>query len=280
VSTYFLLSPAKVNLVLQVLRKRKDGYHDIYGIFQKIALFDEIEISRPKRTFKLDFFCEEAIPLKENLLYKSWIVFKEAFGIKEEIAIKVKKRIPLGAGLGGGSSNAGTLLRALLKIYEVPEEKILKIAKKVGADVPFFVSSFFSSEVGGIGDILKLFPNFKAFYILIYPGFKVETRWAYQALNLTTEKDPVKYEPSLPPWKTRHGLINDFKKLLYEKYPVYRKYERLLLEEGARAVNITGTGSTIFGIFEELPLLSFMRLKKILNGVKIYLAKNLDGEDL
>ncbi|MGC8966154.1 MAG: 4-(cytidine 5'-diphospho)-2-C-methyl-D-erythritol kinase [Caldimicrobium sp.] len=278
-STYSLLSPAKLNLVLQVLRRRKDGFHDIYGIFQKITLFDELEIVRPKRSFELIFICEESIPVKENILYKTWRLFKETFQIKEEIAIKVKKRIPLGAGLGGGSSNAGTFLRALSKIYEIPEERVLELSKKIGADVPFFVSPFFSSEVEGIGDILKPFPNFRAFYLLIYPGFKIETGWAYKALNLTMEKDPVKYEPSLSPWETSQGLINDFKALLYNKYPIYQRYESLLMKEGAKAINITGTGSTIYGVFDNPPLLSFVRLKKFLNGAKIYLAKNLDGED-
>ncbi len=278
-STAFFLCPAKVNLVLQVLRKRKDGYHDIYGIFQKIALFDEIELLRPKRTFHLDFECEEVIPLRENILYKTWRLFKETFKIQEEIHIKVKKRIPLGAGLGGGSSNAATLLKALCKIYEIPQREVIEIAKRIGADVPFFLSSYFASEVEGIGEILRPFPNYKAFFLLIYPGFKIETRWAYQALNLTIEKKPVKYEPCLPPWETKEGLINDFKDLLYRKYPLYERLEKLLLKEGAKAVNITGTGSTIYGIFEKAPLLSFVRLKKFLNGVKIYLAKNLDGEE-
>ncbi len=278
--SYFFLSPAKVNLVLQVLRKREDGYHNIYGIFQKITLFDEIEISRPKRVFELDFISKEFIPLEENILYKTWKLFKETFHIKEEIAIKVKKRIPLGAGLGGGSSNAGTFLKALSRIYGLSEKEVLEISKKIGADVPFFVSSLFTAEVEGIGEILNPFPNFRSFYLLIYPGFKIETRWAYQALNLTMEKDPVKYEPSLAPWETKQGLINDFKRLLYERYPCYQKFEKLLFEEGAKAVNITGTGSTIYGVFEKPPLLSYIRLKKILNGAKIYLAKNLEGEDL
>lgn len=279
-STYFFLSPAKINLVLQVLRKRKDGYHDIYGIFQKITFFDEIEISKSKCDFQLEMICKEKIPLKENILYKTWKVFKETFKIREEIQIKVKKRIPLGAGLGGGSSNAATLLKALCYMFGIPEKDIVEIALKIGADVPFFVSSYFASEVEGLGEILKAFPNYKAYYLLIYPGFKIETKWAYESLGMTSEKDPIKYETSLPPWETKEGLINDFKKLLLKKFPIYQRLEDILLEEGAKAVNITGTGSTIYGIFEKPPLFSFMRLKKILNGVKIYLAKNLDGEAL
>ncbi|MFN4132175.1 MAG: 4-(cytidine 5'-diphospho)-2-C-methyl-D-erythritol kinase, partial [Caldimicrobium sp.] len=140
-SKIFSLSPAKINLTLQVLKKRKDGYHEIYSIFQKIALFDEIEIELAP-SFSLDFISEEEIPLEKNLLYKAWKLFQESFGIKSEVKIRVTKRIPIGAGLGGGSSNAGTLLKLLSKLFEIEREKVLFLAQRLGADVPFFVSDY------------------------------------------------------------------------------------------------------------------------------------------
>jgi len=276
VISYSFLSPAKINLVLEVLRRREDGYHEIYGIFQKITLFDEIEIFRPTRSFELDFVCEEALPLEKNLIYRAYKLFKEKFSLKEALRVRVLKRIPLGAGLGGGSSNAGTILKALAKIYEVELKRLFPLARALGADVPFFLSEMPTCEVSGIGEILKPYPNFQAYYLLIYPGFKVETAWAYKALNLKISKEPVKYGASFPPWEDKKGLINDFKALLYETYPVYRELERFLIDEGALAINLTGTGSVLYGVFKSPPLIPFARLKKIFKGVKIYLAKNLE----
>ncbi|MCS7199365.1 MAG: 4-(cytidine 5'-diphospho)-2-C-methyl-D-erythritol kinase [Caldimicrobium sp.] len=273
----WLISPAKVNLFLQVLSKRPDNYHEIYTLFQKITLFDEIELKVKQREFTLKFESEEEIPLERNLIYKAWRLFKERFSLKEEIKIWVRKRIPVGAGLGGGSSNAGTLLRALSKFYEVEEKEVFALALKLGADVPFFLSDLPCALATGIGEVLTPFPNFDAYYVLIYPNFKVETAWAYQNLNLTKSKNPVYYETSLPPWETPQGLINDFRDLIYKKfYPLYDNIERLLFEEGAKAVSLSGTGSTIYGVFENPPFEGLLRLKNSLKNVKIYLAKNLE----
>lgn len=273
----WIRSPGKINLFLQVLRKRPDNYHEIYTLFQKITLFDEIEIKGGQRLFSLEFECEEYIPLEKNLIYKAWKAFQEEFCIKEEIKLWVKKRIPLGAGLGGGSSNAGTLLKALSKLYEVEDKSLESLALKLGADVPFFLSDLPCALAGGIGEILSPFPNYGAYYVLVYPGFKVDTAWAYKSLNLTKPKNPVYYEASLPPWRTCQGLINDFRDLLYRKFhPLYEEIEKLLLKEGARAVNISGTGSTIYGVFESPPFEGFTRLKNSLRNGKIYLVKNLE----
>ncbi|MFN4197333.1 MAG: 4-(cytidine 5'-diphospho)-2-C-methyl-D-erythritol kinase [Caldimicrobium sp.] len=275
-STLYYLSPAKINLTLQVLKKRPDGYHEIYTIYQKISLFDEIEIKKAS-SFSLDFLSEVTISTEQNLLYKTWKKFQQTFKISEEIKIKVKKRIPIGAGLGGGSSNAGTLLKALCDLYGIEKEKVFSIATSLGADVPFFLADYITAEGTGIGEILKPFPTFQAYYLLFYPSFQINTAWAYQQLNLTKEKTPIKYEATLPPWKHPCGLINDFKELIFEKYPQFKAYEKILYEEGALAVSLSGTGSTIYGVFEEPPLISKSRLKKFLNNVKIYVAKNLNA---
>ncbi len=276
-SSLFCLSPAKINLTLQVLEKRKDNYHNIYTIFQKVTLFDEIEIIPQQERFELEWQGEEVISWEKNLIFQAWKLFKETFGIKEELKIKVKKRIPLGAGLGGGSSNSGTFLKILSQLYGRDKKEVFPLALKLGADVPFFLEDFPSAQGEGIGEILTPFPSFSTYYLLIYPGFKVETAWAYQSLNLTKRKKAFKYSPSLPPWKEKRGLINDFKELLFQKYPIYREIEKMLLEEGAEAVNITGTGSTIFGVFEEISFSTFLRVKNFLKGGKIFLVKNLEG---
>jgi 4-diphosphocytidyl-2-C-methyl-D-erythritol kinase len=275
----FLLSPAKINLTLQILRRREDNYHEIYTIFQKIDLFDEIEIKRGVRLFSLDFFSETPVSLEENLVYKAYKKFKDVFNIKEEVAIKVKKSIPMGAGLGGGSSNAATVLKGLAHLYGIdPESEILyQIAREIGADVPFFLSPYSVAIGRGIGEILTPFPSFPAWYILVCPEFKISTKWAYENLGLTKSKNPVYYSHKIPPWREPHGLINDFKKLVFNKFEVLKNYEKFLTDVGCVGVGLSGTGPTLFGIFEkEPPFFVYETLKKFLKNVRIFLAKNLE----
>lgn len=273
-----ILSPAKLNLVLQVLEKRKDGYHEIWTIFQKITLFDEIEIKVGTKSFSLKMEPEIGISLEDNLIFKAYQDFKDKFNIKDGCSIKVIKRIPLGGGLGGGSSNAATILKAFFKIFEieVKEEFVYELGKKLGADVNFFLSPYFSAIGEGIGEKLTPFPNFSAWYLLVYPNFTISTKWAYENLGLTNKKNLVYYSKKIPPWRQSSGLINDFKKLIWKKFSIYQKLEKVLEEGGAKAVNLSGTGSTLFGVFEGAPPLEFYeKIKKIFPNFQIFLVKNL-----
>jgi len=275
--SYFLLSPAKINLTLQVLKKREDNYHEIYTILQKIDLFDEIEIKRGVRSFSLEFFCNFPIPLEENLVYKAYKLFRENFGIKEELAIKVKKIIPVGAGLGGGSSNAASILKGLAYLYGINLEKLYNLAKILGADVPFFLSPYPSAIGLSIGDEIMPFPNFPAWYIIIYPNFQISTKWAYENLGLTKSKNPIYYTSEIPPWYQPQGLINEFERLIFEKYENFKNYRDILKKFGACAVSISGTGSSIFGVFyEEPPFFAYKTLKSLLKDCKLFLVKNLE----
>ncbi len=275
--SYFFLSPAKINLCLQILKKREDNYHEIYTIFQKVDLFDEIIIKKGTRSFSLDFFCDVSIPLEKNLIYRAYKLFKDTFGIRENVNIKVKKTIPVGAGLGGGSSNAGSVLKALAYIYGIDSEKLYGLAKNLGADVPFFLSPYSSAIGTGIGDELTPFPSFPAWYIIICPQFQISTKWAYENLGLTKSKNPIYYTSDTPPWYQTQGLINDFETLIFEKYKELQSYKDTLKKFGALAVSLSGTGSSIFGVFnEKLPFFVYKALKTFLNSCKIFLVKNLE----
>jgi 4-diphosphocytidyl-2-C-methyl-D-erythritol kinase len=277
---YLFLSPAKLNLVLQVLSRREDGYHNLYTIFQKIDLFDEIEIKKGTLDFRLDFISDRGdIPLEENLVYKAYIKFKETFRINENHHIRVKKTIPIGAGLGGGSSNAATILKGLAYIYGIDREEPLlySIAKSLGADVPFFLSPYVAAIGEGIGDVLIPYPSFQAWYLLICPNFEISTKWAYQNLGLTNSKNPVYYSTEVPPWRHPQGLINDFKALVFNKFPFLKELETKLKTFGCCAVSLSGTGPTIFGIFEkEPPFYVYETLKRTLKEVKVFLVQNLE----
>ncbi len=275
-----LFSPAKVNLTLQVLKKRPDGYHEIYTIFQKVSLYDEMKIELKPFGFELEFFSQENIPLEENLIFKAYKRAKEMLKFKDGFKVKLKKVIPCGAGLGGGSSNAATFLKGLAKLLKIPTKKLFPIAKNLGADVPFFLMKEGSCIGRGIGDILSPYPSFPAWYVVVYPGFKISTAWAYQNLNLKEEKKPVTYSQNIPPWEQPQGLINHFKPLVFEHYPVLKEIEKWLKEQGAIATGLSGTGSCLFGIFSKKPqnfLKNTLNIFKF-NG-KIFLASSLSGEE-
>jgi len=274
--SYFLLSPAKINLTLQVLRKREDNYHEIYTIFQKIDLFDEVEIKKAQN-FSLEFFCEVSIPLEKNLVYKAFKLFKETFNIRENVIIRVKKTIPVSAGLGGGSSNAASVLKGLAYLYGINIENLYPLAKTLGADVPFLLSPYPSAIGKGIGDELSPFPNFSAWYIIISPNFQISTKWAYENLGLTESKNPVFYTSDIPPWYQNQGLINDFEKLVFKKYKMLENYKEILKKFGALTVSLSGTGPSIFGVFDgEPPFFVYKTLKSLLEDCKVFLVKNLE----
>ncbi len=270
----FFLSPAKLNLTLQVLARRQDGYHEIYTIFQKITLFDEIEVEEAP-FFALRFYAEEEVPLTQNLIYRAYQLFTETFQIRTGFRVKVRKRIPMGAGLGGGSSNAGTFLRFLGTYFSIPKEELLRVARLLGADVSFFVEDYPTAEAFGIGDKLIPYPSFEAFYLILYPGFKVETAWAYRALNLQNTKKPCRPSPERLPWEDEAFFRNDFKEIIYQRYSFYSELEEILKKIGAKAVSLTGTGSAIFGVFCDPVAGPLKELKKFLKGGKIFWAKNL-----
>ncbi|QER41577.1 4-(cytidine 5'-diphospho)-2-C-methyl-D-erythritol kinase [Thermodesulfobacterium sp. TA1] len=277
---YLFLSPAKLNLVLQVLGRREDGYHNIYTIFQKIDLFDEIEIKKGVPDFRLEFITKGInIPLEENLVYKAYVKFKQAFNLRENHHITIKKTIPIGAGLGGGSSNAATVLKGLAYIYGIDQQTpvLYDIAKELGADVPFFLSPYATALGEGIGEVLTPYPTFSAWYLLICPDFEISTKWAYQNLGLTKSKNPVYYSTEHSPWRQPQGLINDFKALVFEKFPFLKELEAQLKACGCCAVGLSGTGPTIFGVFEkELPFYVYEALKKKFRKVRVFLVQNLE----
>ncbi len=276
----FLLCPAKVNLTLQVLKKRSDGYHEIYTIFQKVSLYDEMEVELKPCGFELEFFSEEKIPLEENLIFKAYKKAKEVLKFKDGFKVKVKKAIPCGAGLGGGSSNAGVFLKGLARLLQIPAEKIFPIAKRLGADIPFFLMKEGSCIGKGIGDILSAYPSFPAWYVIVYPGFKISTAWAYNRLNVREKREPVIYSSDVPPWEQPQGLINHFKPLIFRHYPVLKEIENWLKKSGAIATGLSGTGSCLFGIFPKKPEnFSENGLNIFKNNGKIFLASSLSGEE-
>ena len=248
-------SPAKINLSLDVISKRSDGYHELKMIMQTVSLYDEIDI---EKDVKISIGCNKKnIPLNnKNLAWKAAEAFFEYTSIKGGCKIFINKKIPDGAGLGGGSSNAATVLIALNDIYntKLTDCELINIAVKIGADVPFFILKG-TCLAEGIGEKLTRIENNTNPFILIYkPSFSISTKWAYENLKINSKPvyDINKITENL---KNKNYNFSDIFNYLEdvsiteysEIYDIKNKMKRL----GATAALMSGSGSSVFGIFND-----------------------------
>jgi 4-diphosphocytidyl-2-C-methyl-D-erythritol kinase len=248
-------SPAKINLYLRVLRKREDGYHDILSLMQKISLCDELTFTETGDGITLH--CPgTTLPEGEgNIVYRAAAAFFSRIGASPGIEITIRKRIPIAAGLGGGSSNAATTLMTLNEMYGSPvtREELMKIGSGLGADVPFFIFGK-RAWACGIGDHFPespLLPHL--WFVLINPGFEISTKLVYQGLNLGLTKQGINY--SIPRFSTTEdlirGLTNDLESVTVRLHPVLDQIKALLLASGASGALMSGSGPTVFGVFTD-----------------------------
>ncbi|MEO2065645.1 MAG: 4-(cytidine 5'-diphospho)-2-C-methyl-D-erythritol kinase, partial [Desulfurobacteriaceae bacterium] len=176
-------SPAKVNLALWIKGKRPDGYHELITVMHTINLCDTL-LFQPSDRFELSIEGSESLPLnRSNLIVKAAQLFKEVTGIKPEVKVKLEKVIPIGAGLGGGSSNAAATLKGLNVIYGNPlsESELVQVASQLGSDVPFFIRGGLAIAYGR-GEKLKHYSPASFRLLLVYPGFPCPTKEVYENL--------------------------------------------------------------------------------------------------
>ena len=252
-----ILSPAKINLDLIVLNKRNDNYHNISSLMQPISLYDEIEIkvSDSKNVLNLQF-PNEIADFEENLITKAALKFIDYFKISSHLNISVKKRIPVGAGMGGGSSNAASTLIALSKLFSIDNFDALKgIAIELGSDVPFFLYSR-TARVGGRGEIVEPYNmNEKLKYLLIFPNIISETKLIYSLLdeNYDLLKNDIinSYLKKLTFINGKDFILeNTFTPLLIQQNQKYLDIFKILENLDFDAYSISGTGSTIFCVLD------------------------------
>ncbi|MFH1080159.1 MAG: 4-(cytidine 5'-diphospho)-2-C-methyl-D-erythritol kinase [Pseudomonadota bacterium] len=250
------LSPAKVNLYLRVLRKRQDGYHDIASLMQRISLCDEIFFEPAERGVSIRCPGSSLPENKENIVFRAAeAFFSRAHHISQGIDITIKKIIPIAAGLGGGSSNAATTLMTLNEIFEChyTTDDLMKIGVTLGADVPFFIFAK-AAWAFGIGEHLQVAAGIPSFsLLLVNPRFELSTKLIYQNLNLRLTNERIRY--SIPRFLTVHdvarGLFNDLEKVSIRMHPVLTDIKKSLMACGALGALMSGSGPTIFGIFEK-----------------------------
>jgi len=253
-STLQLESPAKVNLRLEILKKREDRYHEIRTVFQKISLHDTIRFSLKKEKGISITTNQSALPVgRSNLAYQAAEVILSRSSYRGGVSIHIDKKIPLGAGLGGGSSNAATTLKALNHLLEVglTMKEMMTIGVQIGADVPFFFLKE-GAIAAGIGERLKEIDLPVLWYVLIYPKFEVSTRWAYKNSRLTKKKYRFKIQEFLTtPEEASKMLMNDLEDVVSKRFPQIDLMKKTLISAGAMGSLMTGSGPTVFGIFSK-----------------------------
>jgi len=285
-------APAKINLYLRVVGRRKDGYHLLDTVLVPISLYDEIEIQRLKaarhRTrpsaSPIKITCDHPlVPAgKKNLVFQAADLIMKTAGVDQPISIHVRKRIPVGAGLGGGSSDAAATLVALNRLFRLgySMRRLEKLGLSLGADVPFFIRRR-PARARGIGERLTPLANFPLLWLVIlYPGFPVSTAWVYRRSRPKLTKPKVNtsitcFRSSFA--KLREILVNDLEAVAIAKHPrIGMLKERLRCEE-ADGVLMSGSGSSVFGIFaaRRFAIRAFKRLKQE-KGVQAFLAHVLN----
>jgi 4-diphosphocytidyl-2-C-methyl-D-erythritol kinase len=244
---------AKINLDLRVLHKRPDGFHELRTIFQTISLADSIGIEyTPGRSTRIEL--ETDIP--NNLIVRAAEVVLRQTKASGSVEFQLRKRIPMGGGLGGGSSDAAAVLLALPVLTGKPIsfEKLLEIAAGLGSDVPFFL---FGGTAVGIGRGTELYAvdaPAETLAVLVTPGVHVSTPAAYQGLDRAMGMDSLRI-PSFQSvaWQTEQNgkAVNDFETVVFDQHPQLRLIKNELLKLGARPALMSGSGSTLFGLFAD-----------------------------
>ena len=249
------LAPAKINIFLRVLRKRPDGYHDIFSFMQQISLYDELTFLPHPNSIVLKCPNSNLPTSEDNLIFRAAKAVFSYTGYQSGVEITLMKNIPVAAGLGGGSSDAAVTLLALNKMCNLGLEKeaLMKLGAKLGADVPFFIfgNSAFAS---GIGNRLKTIKNIpKLHFVLINPYFPLSTKMVYENLNLRLTKKRINY--SIPRFFALSDIIremcNDLEAASLRMHPELADIKQLLLRHNALGAIMSGSGPTVFGIFTD-----------------------------
>jgi 4-diphosphocytidyl-2-C-methyl-D-erythritol kinase len=256
--TLHMSAPAKINVYLRITGRRADGYHLLDSLMIPISLSDEITIQIEDGPSGVSLTCDDpSLPTDDtNLAYRAAALLSREANIVGHITIVLRKRIPAGAGLGGGSSDAAAILKSLntLLALSISEDRLCRYGVQLGADVPFFIGCR-SARVEGIGDVLTpVSPLPHRWIVLVVPPFSVSTPWAYRRFD----ELPAVTQPTLPllnvdakEWPTQEQLVNDLERAVLPAYQQIAVIKSTLATLGAEGALMSGSGSSVFGIFRE-----------------------------
>jgi 4-diphosphocytidyl-2-C-methyl-D-erythritol kinase len=252
---------AKVNLRLDILGKRPDGYHELRTVFQTISLKDELRLRSAREPgIRLAVRGDDTLskePIEKNLVYRAVDALREELGIRDGLVAELRKNIPSGRGLGGGSSDAAAALVGCLGVFgrELPRERLFAIAASLGADVPFFLGGGRALGIGK-GDEIYPLPDLPKRHLLVVSptALHVPTPDAYgwlEAPQLTnSDRNPKLYRFCALAWSLQGSpLQNDFEEAVFRRHPRLAEIRRDLLQNGATEALLAGSGSAVFGVF-------------------------------
>ena len=254
-ATNNIKAPAKINTRLKVLGKRPDGYHELISIMVPVGLYDIIDLElTDKKGIRITCDCLSVPANENNLAYRAARSFLSKTGIETGISIKLTKNIPVAAGLGGGSSDAASVLLSLNEIYSDPLSisDLHDLATPLGADVPFFLDCR-PSLARGIGEILEPIDNWPEYwYVIVTPPIYVSTSWVYKNIKLeltTGEYDYIVNFLKTDNFAISHILENDLEKVTSTSFPIINTLKKLLVDAGAVGAIMSGSGPSVFGLF-------------------------------
>lgn len=282
----YLKAPAKVNWYLRILGRRPDGYHDLESLMIPVDLCDEVAITPIDEGIELDCPALPDVPPEKNLAWRAAKAYLDAFRPAGGVRIDITKKIPAGGGLGGGSSDAAAVLTGLDRLYPglTAFRDIVQVANALGSDVPFFLYRQ-PAIVFGRGDRVRPLEGLVSPFwtVLVHPGFGVPTAWAYAEWDrrnpgLTGGGESATKRPPLETANTvAGGLYNGFEDLVFEAHPVLRRIKTVILDAGAEGALLSGSGSTVFGVFpgRKAAAAAAARIGRAGEGWQVHVAQGL-----
>jgi 4-diphosphocytidyl-2-C-methyl-D-erythritol kinase len=249
---------AKINLGLYVLGKRSDGYHSIETVFRLVDLYDELEMVQSDSGVNFSSNKPELTGDNANLCVRAAHLLRDLTGCHTGVEMRLTKRIPIGAGLGGGSSDAAATLKGLTRLWslDISPEELQTVSETLGSDVPFFFTGQ-TAYATGRGEILESFVLPIPYTILVAtPQIHVSTAWAYSSLRLSDNRKRPNLKELLTGTlrdigRLRRELANDFEETVFEKYPEIKALKERLIAGGADVALMSGSGSSVFGLFSD-----------------------------
>jgi len=252
---HVFLSPAKVNLFLKVLSKRPDGYHNIVSIVDLISLYDVISFEESKNDEIIVNDDKGVLPDGDaNTIYRAVVALRDRCNIKKGVKVFVEKQIPIGSGLGGPSSNASTVLKGLVKFWNIKigVDELSDIGKGIGADVPLFIFGR-SCVMRGIGEDITPVELPFVWYVIVYPDVMISTKAVYEGLKivLTKKENDIRLIEHFYSVHDIAGLLeNDLETVAIPMCPKIREIKDRMIQAGAIGALMSGSGSSVFGVFE------------------------------
>ena len=249
---------AKINLTLDILGKRPDGYHEVAMVMQSIGLSDTVEMEKTDGPIELTINVPWLKADEKNLAWRAAALIKEEYKLAGGVRMKLTKRIPVAAGLAGGSTDAAAVLRGMNELYalDLSEERLCELGARLGSDIPFCLLGGTMLSTGR-GEVLKRLPDLPATWVVLAkPRISVSTAWAYQNYDEQGAKDHpdnerIQQEIARGDRKAVAGLLcNVLESVTIKKYDVISQYKQMMMQQGAMASMMSGSGPTVFGLAE------------------------------